>query len=532
MRIVSGSNLLVLVAALAVGPKAMAHQPPPPSVDWDSESETDDLPSFAQDELDWAGSDDDDDQGETRVYRVHSYGQDIPSPEDVVAGRRAAMPAPSRPVPVAETAPPSAAPGFDDFREPLNSHGRWVQTPEYGLVFVPQRQVEVTGWRPYLYGQWAWTSYGWTWVSEEPFGWATYHYGRWDFRAGLGWYWVPGYTWGPAWVAWRFGDAAIGWAPLYPGYVTYSSSYPYYGDHWVFIGGSHFYGHPVHRHWHRDRGDYYYSHSQWARSWRAGGRGAVYAGPPRTYVQRNSRGRIYESRIVPSSAPGRGSFSGRSHSSGGELHVYRPAARPVGRVQPGQPPARRVGSGLDRPNLPRSTSERLHPQSGGRGSGANRPNPPRSSGERPRPPIGPRGSVGGSSLNNGPSRSGFGERSNFEARKDRAPNPPRPASRDSSTGRPTPPARVERPTSAPRGNAPPPRSFERPSGGGAPAPSARPQVAPNRFQAPSGGGSSGGSAMRSAPAPSKGPSRSVSAPSRSGNDRHSVQPSGGNHRGH
>ena len=33
---------------------------------------------------------------------------------------------------------------------------------------------------------------------------------------GTGWCWVPGYTWGPAWVSWRYGDGYCGWAPLPP----------------------------------------------------------------------------------------------------------------------------------------------------------------------------------------------------------------------------------------------------------------------------------------------------------------------------
>ena len=34
--------------------------------------------------------------------------------------------------------------------------------------------------------------------------------------AGTGWVWVPGYTWAPAWVSWRYGDGYAGWAPLPP----------------------------------------------------------------------------------------------------------------------------------------------------------------------------------------------------------------------------------------------------------------------------------------------------------------------------
>src|SRR5262249_17951723 len=51
---------------------------------------------------------------------------------------------------------------------------------------------------------------------DEPWGWATYHYGRWVFDPALGWVWIPGYDWAPAWVTWRFGGGDVGWAPPPP----------------------------------------------------------------------------------------------------------------------------------------------------------------------------------------------------------------------------------------------------------------------------------------------------------------------------
>ena len=48
------------------------------------------------------------------------------------------------------------------------------------------------------------------WASEEPFGWATYHYGRWGYSDRMGWFWVPGNRWAPAWVAWRQHDDLSG----------------------------------------------------------------------------------------------------------------------------------------------------------------------------------------------------------------------------------------------------------------------------------------------------------------------------------
>ena len=51
---------------------------------------------------------------------------------------------------------------------------------------------------------------------EQPFGWATYHYGRWAYSNRLGWVWVPGTQWAPAWVAWRGSEDHLAWAPLPP----------------------------------------------------------------------------------------------------------------------------------------------------------------------------------------------------------------------------------------------------------------------------------------------------------------------------
>jgi hypothetical protein len=100
------------------------------------------------------------------------------------------------------------------FYEQLSPYGHWVQRGPYGWVWLPFGLR--AGWRPYALGRWVMTDYGWTWVSEEPFGWATYHYGRWIYDPEYGWEWVPGYEWGPAWVAWRTGAGYIGWAPLPP----------------------------------------------------------------------------------------------------------------------------------------------------------------------------------------------------------------------------------------------------------------------------------------------------------------------------
>lgn len=100
------------------------------------------------------------------------------------------------------------------FQERLRPYGEWISVGRYGTCWRPQRVSRT--WRPYTVGYWTYTDYGWTWVSEEDWGWATYHYGRWVFDRQYGWVWVPGRTWAPAYVAWRYGNGYIGWAPLPP----------------------------------------------------------------------------------------------------------------------------------------------------------------------------------------------------------------------------------------------------------------------------------------------------------------------------
>jgi hypothetical protein len=100
------------------------------------------------------------------------------------------------------------------FYNELSPYGEWVRHPRYGWAWFP-RHVH-PGWRPYSLGRWVESDYGWTWISDESFGWATYHYGRWAWDSHVGWLWVPGTDWAPAWVAWQHGNGYVGWAPLPP----------------------------------------------------------------------------------------------------------------------------------------------------------------------------------------------------------------------------------------------------------------------------------------------------------------------------
>src|SRR2546423_31711 len=106
--------------------------------------------------------------------------------------------------------------GYSTFYNKVEPYGDWIETGDYGYVFHPRQAESSRSWRPYTNGRWVYSDAGWTWISEEPFGWATYHYGRWTRLRGIGWVWVPGNQWAPAWVSWRKSNDYVGWAPLPP----------------------------------------------------------------------------------------------------------------------------------------------------------------------------------------------------------------------------------------------------------------------------------------------------------------------------
>jgi hypothetical protein len=128
---------------------------------------------------------------------------------------------------------------IDTFYDELAPYGQWVWHPRFGYVWLPETVSE--NWRPYTVGRWTYTDeYGWYWDSYEPFAWAVYHYGRWGYDPDYGWFWVPGDTWAPAWVQWRYSDDYVGWAPIGPGRPGYAYGVPVNYDppiaeSWVFV---------------------------------------------------------------------------------------------------------------------------------------------------------------------------------------------------------------------------------------------------------------------------------------------------------
>jgi len=153
-------------------------------------------------------------------------------------------PPPVEQYPVERVPVPSVGLDVSYFYESLSPYGIWVNHPIHRYVWVPSRMS--LGWRPYTWGQWVWTDYGWTWSSQFVWGWGPFHYGRWGWESDLGWYWVPGTVWGPCWVTWRHSDFYIGWAPLppgvrfIPGVGIRNINVRIPGRYWVFVDGPNF----------------------------------------------------------------------------------------------------------------------------------------------------------------------------------------------------------------------------------------------------------------------------------------------------
>jgi hypothetical protein len=143
--------------------------------------------------------------------------------------------------PPPEALPPQNPPDLSTFETQLAPYGRWVDTPEYGRVWVPNA-TQRADWQPYTDGHWVYTAWGWSFVSDVPWGWAPFHYGRWGWAPTLGWFWVAGTVWAPAWVSWRHTDGHVAWSPFAPSGYRYGRRWP----GWVAVPSAHF-THPIQR---------------------------------------------------------------------------------------------------------------------------------------------------------------------------------------------------------------------------------------------------------------------------------------------
>lgn len=91
---------------------------------------------------------------------------------------------------------------------------------------------------PYTNGQWVNTDAGWYFQAPTPYEETVHHYGRWAYSPSVGWVWVPGRVWSPAWVDWREDDEYVAWSPLAPGvYLTDNRIIepPIYEDRYIIV---------------------------------------------------------------------------------------------------------------------------------------------------------------------------------------------------------------------------------------------------------------------------------------------------------
>ncbi len=140
------------------------------------------------------------------------------------------------------------------YSDDLDENGDWVFVPEYNTHCWRPRGIDAD-WRPYWRGRWAAYPGGMTWISSDPWGYVTHHHGRWGWHVSLGWHWIPGVFFSPAWVAWNTYDSYFGWAPLgyhnnpcHWGHGSWGGAYS-----WNVVHINHIHNIHVHRHIHSDR---------------------------------------------------------------------------------------------------------------------------------------------------------------------------------------------------------------------------------------------------------------------------------------
>ena len=92
----------------------------------------------------------------------------------------------------------------------------FVWRPANELAKDMIEESEVKEYTPYANGQWVYSDQGWYFKANTPQEDLTTHYGRWTQDENLGWVWLPGKTYSPAWVDWRQNDDYVAWAPIPP----------------------------------------------------------------------------------------------------------------------------------------------------------------------------------------------------------------------------------------------------------------------------------------------------------------------------
>lgn len=93
----------------------------------------------------------------------------------------------------------------------------WKPSDDIAIgITTGQTQVQKPVYTPYSNGQWVNTDQGWYFQAATPYEETTSHYGRWAMTPDMGWVWVPGRVWSPAWVEMRENNDYVAWTPIPP----------------------------------------------------------------------------------------------------------------------------------------------------------------------------------------------------------------------------------------------------------------------------------------------------------------------------
>ncbi|MCI0450600.1 MAG: hypothetical protein L0Y79_12610 [Chlorobi bacterium] len=118
----------------------------------------------------------------------------------------------------------------------------WRPSPNLAVSVVAGEPAYI----PYTAGRWVYTDLGWYYMAPTPYEEIVHHYGRWVYSPTLGWIWVPGRVWAPAWVEWRVHAGFIAWTPIPPSVYIVNSVviippvYPVYTERYVIVEDRYF----------------------------------------------------------------------------------------------------------------------------------------------------------------------------------------------------------------------------------------------------------------------------------------------------
>ncbi len=245
--------------------------------------------------------------------------------------------------------PPPEATDVSYFYQSMAPYGSWLNI-EDGWCWQPTVMVVNRQWRPYCErGRWVYTDCGWLWQSDYSWGWAPFHYGRWRHHARYGWVWMPDTVWGPAWVVWRGGERAVGWAPLPPGAVFEpGGGFSFHGRHaqsgfafeldegaFTFVESAHFCEPTLsRRRLHREEALRVYNNTTIIPDgYSFNDRRIFNHGPPVGGIADATRREIRPLRLLDQSAPP-GRLSRTDVAAGESISVFRPHVSPTTRETP------------------------------------------------------------------------------------------------------------------------------------------------------------------------------------------------------